>query len=234
MPRGPAPWPDRRRGSTASTLAGRSSRLDCLPSPPSDPGGLPRSMARRSDIGTAVIGSGFIGTVHIEALRRIGVNVVGLLGSTGPRRRPGVPGRLGARLRLARRAAGRRPRPGRPRHVAQRAPRPAGQGDPRRGPARRVREAARDDAPPSPASSSGSPRASGLVNAVNFNIRFYPLNQHVSAVHPRRRRRRRPAGHRPLLPGLAALRHRLELAARARAGRRAARGRRHRRPTGST
>ena len=29
-------------------------------------------MPRRSDIATAVIGSGFIGTVHIEALRRIG------------------------------------------------------------------------------------------------------------------------------------------------------------------
>jgi hypothetical protein len=28
-----------------------------------------------------VIGSGLIGTVHIDALRRIGVNVLGLLGS---------------------------------------------------------------------------------------------------------------------------------------------------------
>ncbi|MEO8626365.1 MAG: Gfo/Idh/MocA family oxidoreductase [Candidatus Limnocylindrales bacterium] len=33
-------------------------------------------------IGAAVIGSGFIGTVHIEALRRIGVTVHGLLGSS--------------------------------------------------------------------------------------------------------------------------------------------------------
>ena len=33
-------------------------------------------------IGAAVIGSGFIGTVHIEALRRIGVTVCGLLGSS--------------------------------------------------------------------------------------------------------------------------------------------------------
>ena len=37
------------------------------------------------DIGAAVIGSGFIGTVHIEALRRIGVHVTGLLGSTPER-----------------------------------------------------------------------------------------------------------------------------------------------------
>ena len=43
-----------------------------------------------------------------------------------------------------------------------------------------------------------------------------------------RRPRRRPLRDRPLLPGLAAPRHRLELAARARQGRRAAGGRRHR------
>ena len=35
-----------------------------------------------STIGAAVIGSGFIGTVHIEALRRIGVQVMGLLETT--------------------------------------------------------------------------------------------------------------------------------------------------------
>src|SRR5687768_15077511 len=38
-----------------------------------------------SNIGAAVIGSGFIGTVHIEAMRRIGVQVQGLLGSTAER-----------------------------------------------------------------------------------------------------------------------------------------------------
>ena len=36
-------------------------------------------------IGAAVIGSGFIGTVHIEALRRIGIQVRGLLGSSAER-----------------------------------------------------------------------------------------------------------------------------------------------------
>src|SRR6185436_19187820 len=38
-------------------------------------------MGHFSDLGAAVIGSGFIGTVHIEALRRLGVRVHGLLGS---------------------------------------------------------------------------------------------------------------------------------------------------------
>ena len=38
-----------------------------------------------SDLGAAVIGTGFIGTVHIGALRRLGVPVRGVLGSTGAR-----------------------------------------------------------------------------------------------------------------------------------------------------
>src|SRR5919108_6321844 len=38
-----------------------------------------------SDIGAAVIGTGFIGTVHVEALRRIGVQVHGVLGSSPER-----------------------------------------------------------------------------------------------------------------------------------------------------
>jgi len=36
-------------------------------------------LRRISAIGAAVIGSGFIGTVHIEALRRLGVPILGLL-----------------------------------------------------------------------------------------------------------------------------------------------------------
>ena len=58
--------------------------------------------------------------------------------------------------------------------------------------------------------------ATGLVNAANFNIRYYPLNQHAHEVVAAGRHRRRPARHRPLLPGLAAARERLELAARSR------------------
>ena len=42
-------------------------------------------MVNRASIGAAVIGTGFIGTVHVEALRRIGVQVVGVLGSTPER-----------------------------------------------------------------------------------------------------------------------------------------------------
>ncbi|MEA2519160.1 MAG: hypothetical protein QOF49_1240, partial [Chloroflexota bacterium] len=39
-------------------------------------------MSNLSGIGAAVIGTGFIGTVHVEQLRRIGVDIRGVLGST--------------------------------------------------------------------------------------------------------------------------------------------------------
>ena len=42
-------------------------------------------MSEPSSIGAAVIGTGFIGTVHVEQLRRIGVPVRGVLGSTPER-----------------------------------------------------------------------------------------------------------------------------------------------------
>ena len=42
-------------------------------------------MTRISGIGAAVVGTGFIGTVHVEALRRIGVHMLGVLGSTPDR-----------------------------------------------------------------------------------------------------------------------------------------------------
>jgi predicted dehydrogenase len=40
-----------------------------------------------SGIGAAVVGTGFIGVVHVEALRRIGVEVTGVVGSSPDRAR---------------------------------------------------------------------------------------------------------------------------------------------------
>ena len=102
-------------------------------------------MTRIADIGAAVIGTGFIGTVHVEALRRIGVQVRGVLGSTPERGAAraealGVP-RAYASLDelLADPTVARRPR-----HLPERPPRPADAGDPRRRQPRRLREAAGD------------------------------------------------------------------------------------------
>src|SRR3990170_215542 len=46
-----------------------------------------------SELRAAVVGTGFIGVVHVEALRRLGVEVTGVVGSTPERARakPGLP-----------------------------------------------------------------------------------------------------------------------------------------------
>jgi len=137
---------------------------------------------RIADIGAAVIGTGFIGTVHVEALRRIGVQVRGVLGSTPERGQAraevlGVaraydsldalladesvdvvhvtsPNDLHLSQSRAALAAGK--------HVVCEKPLAMTADES----AELVRLAA----------------ASGLVNATNFNIRYYPLNQHASEL----------------------------------------------------
>jgi predicted dehydrogenase len=132
-----------------------------------------------ADIRAAVIGTGFIGTVHVEQLRRIGVHVVGVLGSSPERGAaraaalgvakaypsldailddPSVdvvhvtsPNNLHVPQATAILAAGKHVVCEKP--LAMTAAESAGLVD----------DAAR----------------SGLINAVNFNIRFYPLHQHV-------------------------------------------------------
>jgi predicted dehydrogenase len=136
-------------------------------------------MPRFADIGAAVIGTGFIGTVHVEQLRRIGVDVRGVVGSTperGAARAEALsvghaygsldeiladasvdvvhvtsPNHLHVSQALAILAAGKHVVCEKP--LAMTAVESAG-----------LVERA---------------QASGLVNAVNFNIRFYPLHQHM-------------------------------------------------------
>ena len=139
-------------------------------------------MTRRSEIGTAVIGSGFIGTVHVEALRRIGVRVTGLLESSpelGAERAAalGLP-RAYASLAelLADDAVGVV-------HVTS----PNELHHPQ---VREILAAGRHVVCEKPLAMTSAESAelvalaaaSGLVNAVNFNIRFYPINQHVAAL----------------------------------------------------
>ena len=137
-------------------------------------------MTRRSDIGTAVIGSGFIGTVHIEALRRIGVNVTGLLGSTRDRAAARAEqvdvgrayGSLDELLDDDRVSVVHVTSPNELHYPQVKAILAAG------------RHVVCEKPLAMTANESGDlvrlAAASGLVNAVNFNIRFYPLNQHVA------------------------------------------------------
>jgi predicted dehydrogenase len=139
-------------------------------------------MKRLSTLGAAVIGTGFIGTVHVEALRRIGVQVHGVLGSSperGAERAAALgvpqayvsldelldddrvdvvhvtsPNHLHVPQAEAILSAGR--------HVVCEKPLAMTAVDS----AELVERAA----------------AAGVVNAVNFNMRFYPLHQHVREV----------------------------------------------------
>jgi len=139
-------------------------------------------MARRTDIGTAVIGSGFIGTVHIEALRRIGVRVAGLLEADAD---------LGARraqeLGLPKAYASLEELLADPGVQVVHVTSPNELHHPQ---VKRILAAGRHVVCEKPLAMTSAESAelvalaaaSGLVNAVNFNIRWYPLNQHVAAL----------------------------------------------------
>jgi len=132
-----------------------------------------------ADIGAAVIGTGFIGTVHVEALRRVGVDVRGVLGSS-PERGAARASALGvrhayptlddllsdARVQVV--------------HVTS-------PNDLHHSQARAVLEAGKHVVCEKPLAMTADESsdlvrlaaATGLVNATNFNIRYYPLNQHA-------------------------------------------------------
>ncbi len=135
-----------------------------------------------ADIGAAVIGTGFIGTVHVEALRRIGVQVRGVLGST--------PERGAARatsLGVARAYASLDDLLDDPSVDVVHVTSPNDLHLPQ---ARAVLAAGRHVVCEKPLAMSAAESRelvelaarTGLVNAANFNIRYYPLNQHAHEV----------------------------------------------------
>src|SRR6266540_1371926 len=139
-------------------------------------------MARRSDIGAAVVGSGFIGTVHIEALRRIGVRVSGVLASS-PDRGAEAADRLGLQRAYGSLAELLSDDAVQVVHVTS----PNEHHHPQ---VKEILAAGRHvicEKPLALISAESAElvdlaAASGLVTAVNFNLRFYPLNQHVAGL----------------------------------------------------
>ncbi len=132
-----------------------------------------------SDIGAAVIGSGFIGTVHIEALRRLGVRVHGLL-EVSPEhgaKRAAELGLPGAYADMDEMLADERVEVV---HVTS----PNALHFPQ---VVRIIAAGKNVVCEKPLATTSAESAelvrlaaeAGVVNAVNFNIRFYPLNQHL-------------------------------------------------------
>jgi predicted dehydrogenase len=132
-----------------------------------------------SQIGTAVIGTGFIGTVHVWALRRLGVQLRGVLGSSPERGRQGAEaigvahayGSLDGLLEDPKVQAV---------HVTS--PNHAHYGQ-----VKQILAAGRHVICEKPLAMTSAQSAemvdlagaSGLVAAVCYNTRFYPLNQHV-------------------------------------------------------
>ncbi len=139
-------------------------------------------MRRIADVRAAVIGTGFIGTVHVEQLRRIGVHVSGVLGSTPERGQAradalGVPRAYPSLDALLDDPAVDVVHVTSPNHLHVPQARP-------------ILAAGRHVVCEKPLAMTAAESAelvdlaaaSGLVNAVNFNIRFYPLNQHAREV----------------------------------------------------
>jgi predicted dehydrogenase len=136
-------------------------------------------MTRFADIGAAVIGTGFIGTGHVEQLRRIGVDVRGVLGSTPDR------GRERADALSVRRAyASLDELLADPDVDVVHVTSPNHLHVPQASAILRAGKHVVCEKPlaMTAAESAGLvelARASSLINAVNFNIRFYPLHQHM-------------------------------------------------------
>ena len=141
-------------------------------------------MANLASIGAAVIGTGFIGTVHVEALRRIGVNVLGVLGSTPERGAAradalGVPNAYASldELLADDRVHAVHVTSPNDLHVSQ---------------ARAALRAGKHVICEKPLAMTADESAelvdlavqTGLVNATNFNIRFYPLTRRPASASP--------------------------------------------------
>jgi predicted dehydrogenase len=136
-------------------------------------------MAHVSDIGAAVIGSGFIGTVHIENLRRLGVQVRGVLDVE-----PQVGEKAALRLGLPKAYHSLEAVLEDPGVDVVHVTSPNQFHYPQ---VKQILAAGRHVICEKPlAVTSDESRelvalaaASGRISAVNFNIRFYPLNQHA-------------------------------------------------------
>ena len=134
------------------------------------------------ELGAAVIGTGFIGAVHVDALRRLGVQVHGVVGSSHARgeeraRAAGLPPAyesMDAMLADKRVDVVHITSPNHLHHAHANA-------------ALRAGKHVVCEKPLAMTSSESAEllqlaESSGLIHAVNFNIRFYPLLQHLHQV----------------------------------------------------
>src|SRR6267378_6694702 len=132
-----------------------------------------------SEVGAAVVGTGFIGAVHVDALRRLGVQVHGVVGSNSARgneraRAAGLPPAyesMDAMLADERVDVVHITSPNHLHHAHAKAALRAGK--------HVVCEKPLAMTSAESADLLRLAASSGLVHATNFNIRFYPLCQHL-------------------------------------------------------
>jgi predicted dehydrogenase len=126
-----------------------------------------------TDLKAAVVGTGFIGVVHVDALRRLGIEVTGVVGSTPERaaakRIAPVYESYEALLADDRVDVVHLTTPNHLHHPQVRQAVAAGK--------HVVCEKPLATTSAESAELVGLAEASGLVNCTNFNIRFYPMNQ---------------------------------------------------------
>ena len=182
-------------------------------------------------IGVAVVGAGFMGGVHAEALRRAGCEVVGVLGvsdaeSTKFAEAIGAPKAYRSLKELLDDKA---VRVGPHRHAEQAALRD-GEGRPRGRQARAVREAAGHDLEGDGGARRPRPEAPEAGGRRQLQHPLLPALARGPRARARRAARQGPPRVRKLRAGLAPPRHRLQLAGPRGRGWRAAGGGRHRDP----
>jgi len=132
-----------------------------------------------SDIGAAVVGTGFIGVVHVEALRRLGVHVRGIVGSSHTRAEERA-----AALNLPPAYESFEAMLGDPRVDVVHITSPNRLHFPQVAAALAAGKHVVCEKPLTTTSVESAElvrlaQASGLVNAVNFNLRFYPICRHL-------------------------------------------------------
>lgn len=139
-------------------------------------------MTGPGDITAAVIGSGFIGALHIETLRRIGVRVSGVLQSSAVR---GTERASALGLPRGYRSLDELLQDDSVQVVHVTSPNVAHHAQ-----VEQILRAGRHVVCEKPLAMTSDESAellelaaaTGLVSAVNFNLRFYPLNQHVAGL----------------------------------------------------
>src|ERR1700737_3587283 len=140
------------------------------------------SRSSLSDLGAAVVGTVFIGAVHVEALRRLGVQVHGVVGSTSARgaeraRAAGLPRAYESMEAILADKRVDVVHVTSPNHLHY-------------AHAKAALEAGKHVVCEKPLAMTSAESAdllrladaSGLVHATNFNIRFYPLCQHLHGL----------------------------------------------------